>query len=128
MENLSEKVKLFLNKKRELIQVKIKKLKRQRKLIKILYYSLVVSSVSLSTTIASLTGFVGVPAVVLTSLSTGSGILTALSAKFNLNNKKQEIEKLIEKLNKLNQRIDYIVSCNGNLTQQEYEQILKEFV
>src|SRR5215469_5802085 len=128
MENLSEKVKLFLNKKRELIQVKIKKLKRQRKLIKILYYSLVVSSVSLSTTIASLTGFVGVPAVVLTSLSTGSGILTALSAKFNLNDKKQEIAQLIEKLNKLNQRIDYVVSCNGDLTQQEYEQILKEFV
>ena len=91
MENLSEKVKNFLNKRSELIQVKIKKHKRKRKIIKILYYSLVVSSVSLSTIIASLTGFVGVPTVVLTSLSTGSGILTAISAKFNLNDKKEKL-------------------------------------
>ena len=128
MENLSEKVKNFLNKRSELIQVKIKKLKRKRKTIKILYYSLVVSSVSLSTIIASLTGFVGVPAVVLTALSIGSGILTALSAKFNLNDAKLEIEVLIDKSDKLNQTIDYVISCNSNLTEQEYERILKEFV
>src|ERR1700761_8173509 len=124
MENLSEKVKEFLNKRSELIQVKIKKLRRKRKMIKILYYSFVVSSVSLSTIIASLTGFVGVPAVVLTSLSTGSGILTAISAKFNLDDKKREIEQLIDKLDKLNQTLDYAISCNGNLTEQEYDLIL----
>jgi hypothetical protein len=128
METLSEKVKIFLNKKRELIGVKIKKLKRKRKRIKILYYSLVVSSISLSAIIASLTGFIGVPAVVLTSLSTGSGILTALSAKFNLSDIKLEIEQLIDKLNKLNHKIDYIVTCNGNLSKEEYEQILKDWV
>ena len=89
---------------------------------------LVVSSVSLSTIIASLTGFVGVPAVALTALSTGSGILTAISAKINLNDKKREIEQLIDKLDKLNQTLDYAISCNGNLTEQEYERILKEFV
>src|ERR1700761_6624265 len=128
MKNLSEKVKEFLNKRSELIQVKIKKLRRKRKIIKILYYLLVVSSVSLSTIIASLTGFVGVPAVGLTSLSTGSGILTAISPKFNLDDKKREIEQLIDKLNKLNQTLDYAISCNGNLTEQEYERISKEFV
>ena len=127
MENLSEKVKIFLNKKRELIGVKIRKIKRKRKWLKycifvgciicfdIYYYS-------------SLTGFVGVPAIVLISLSTSSGILTALSAKFNLNDRKVEIEWLIDKLNKLHQKIDYVVSCNGNLTREEYEQILNEFV
>jgi len=73
-------------------------------------------------------GFIGVPAVVLISLSTTSGILTALSAKFNLSDLKQEIEQLIDKLGKLNQTIDYVVSCNGNLTEQEYERILKEYV
>ena len=127
MENISEKVKLFLTKKRETIQIKIKKLKRKSKLIKILYYSSVVSSLSLSTIIASLTVFVGIPVVVITSLSIGSGILTAISAKFNLYDKKLEIEQLIEKLNKLNHTIDYVVSCNGNLTQIEYEQILRDF-
>src|SRR5215831_8971207 len=105
MENLSEKVKLFLTKKREGIQLKIRKLKRKRKIINIMYYSSVVTSISLSTVIASLTGFIGVPVVVITSLSIGSGILTGISAKFNLQDKKLEIEQLIEKLNKLNHTI-----------------------
>ena len=64
----------------------------------------------------------------LSALSIGSGILTALSAKFNLNDKKREIEQLIHKLDKLHQTLDYAISCNGNLTEQEYEQILREFV
>ena len=68
------------------------------------------------------------PAVVITSFSIGSGILTAISAKFNLQDRKIEIEKLINKLNKLDSMIDYVISCNGNLTQQEYDNILKEFV
>ena len=125
MESISEKDKEFLIKKRELIQLKIKKLKRKGKVIKIFYNSHVVSSISLSTIIASLTGFVGVPAVVITSLSIGSGILTGISARFNLQDRKVEIQKLI---NKLNSMIDYVISCNGNLTEQEYDNILKEFV
>ena len=125
---MSEKVKEFLIKKRELIQVKIKKLKRKRKIIKIMYYSSVVLSVSLSTIAASLIGIVGVPMVVIISFSSGSGILTGISAKFNLFDKKVEMERLINKLKHLNQTIDYVVTCNGNLTQHEYEQILKEFV
>ena len=128
MENLSETVKLFLSKKREMIQVWINKFKRKRKIIKILYYSSVVASVSLSTIIASLSGILGVPMIVIVSLSVGSGILTGVSAKFNLHDKKLEIGRLIDKLNKLNHTIDYVVSCNGNLIKEEYEQILKEFV
>src|SRR5215471_2287361 len=122
METLSEKVKLFLTKKGESIQIKIKKLKRKRKIIKIMYYSSVVSSLSLSTIIASLMGFVGVPTIVITSLSISSGILTGISAKFNFHDQKLEIEQLIEKLNKLNHTIDYVASCNLNLSQREYEQ------
>jgi hypothetical protein len=94
MDSLSEKVKIFLIKKREAIQMKINKLKRKRKVIKALYYSTLVSSISLSTAIASLTGLVGVPMVVITSLSIGSGILTGISAKFNLRDKKLELNQL----------------------------------
>jgi len=86
-----------------------------------------VSSLFLSTIIASLTGFVGAPALVITSLSISSGILTGISAKFNFHDKTVELNQLIEKLNKLNHTIDYVVSCNGNLVQQEYDKILKEF-
>ena len=125
MENISEKAKLFLTKKSEFIQIKIKKLKRKRKIIKIIYYTSVVTSISISTLIASLTGFV--PAVGIATLSISSGILTAISAKFNLHAKKTEIQHLITKLNKLNATIDYVISCNGNLSQEEYNQILKEY-
>ncbi len=79
----------------------------------------------MSTTIASLSGFVGIPAAVVTTLSDLSGILTGISAKLNLQDKSVEIRRLIDKLTKLNQTIDYVVTCNGNLTQSEYERLLK---
>ena len=128
MENLSEKVKSFLTNKRETILIKIKKLKRKRKIIKILYYSSVVLSISLSTIIASLTGFGGIPMVVLTSLSISSGILTAISTKFNFYDKTLQLNQLIDKLNKLEHAINYVISCNGDFTENEYQKILKEFV
>ena len=67
------------------------------------------------------------PIIVITILSTFSGILTALSAKFNLESKKIEINKNIDNLSKIRAKLDYVVSCNGDLTKEEYEQILKDF-
>ena len=50
-----------------------------------------------------------------------------MSARFNFQNKKVEINNLIDKLHKIQAKLDYVVSCNGNLTQEEYQEILKEF-
>ena len=124
---ISEKVKTFLGRKLAESQTKLKKLKRKRKYIKILYYTLIILSVTTSGVVVSLTSFAGVPIIAITILSTVSGVLTALSAKFNLENKKTEINKLIEHLCKLQAKIDYVVSCNGDLTQDEYRQILLDF-
>jgi len=55
------------------------------------------------------------------------GILTGLSAKFNFQNKKVEINNLIARLNKIQTKLDYVVSCNGDITQNEYQEILREF-
>jgi hypothetical protein len=128
MTTLSEKAKVYLVKRSEAIQAKIMKLKRKENIMKTLYYSSVVLSITLSTTIASLSGFVGIPVVVISILSACSGILTGISAKFNFQDKSLEIKQLIEKLNKLNQTIDYVVTCNGDFSQSEYERIMKEFV
>src|SRR2546426_4298034 len=124
---ISEKVKTFLGRKLAESQTKLKKLKRKRKNIKILYYTLIILSVTTSGVIVSLTSFAGFPIIAITILSTFSGILTALSAKFNLENRKIEMNKLIEKLSILQAKLDYVVSCNGDLTQDEYKQILLDF-
>ncbi len=124
---ISEKVKTFLGRKLAESQTKLKKLKRKRKNIKILYYTIIILSVTTSGVVVSLTSFAGVPIIAITILSTFSGILTALSAKFNLENRKIEMNKLIEKLSILQAKLDYVVSCNGDLTQDEYKQILLDF-
>jgi p-aminobenzoyl-glutamate transporter AbgT len=91
-----------------------------------LYASTVVSSIIISTAGASLTTMVFIPAIVITMLSAVSAILTGISARFNFQNKKIEINNLIDKLNKIQSKLDYVISCNGNLTQQQYEEILKD--
>src|SRR5207244_13231198 len=120
-------IKTYLGRKLAESQNKLKKLKRKKKNLKILYYTLFILSVTTSGVVVSLTSFAGVPIIAITILSTFSGILTALSAKFNLENRKIEINKLIEKLSILQAKLDYVVSCNGDLTQDQYKQILLDF-
>ena len=103
------------------------KLKRKRKIIKILYYSGIILSISLTGVMTTLSGFTVLPIYIIPILSTTSGILTGLSTRFNLQNKKVEINNLIARLNKIQSKLDYVVSCNGNLTEKEYQEILNEF-
>ena len=124
---ISEKIKTFLGRKLTESKTRINKLKRRRKFIKILYFTSVILSITTSAVVASLTSFTGVPIIAITILSTFSGVLTGISAKFNLQNKKIEINKLIENLSKLQAMIDFVISCNGHLTQDEYKQILLDF-
>ena len=76
---------------------------------------------------ASLTSMISIPIIVITILSASSAILTGVSARFNFQNKKFEINNLIDRLNKIQSKLDYVISCNGNLTQSEYQEILKDF-
>ena len=117
--NISEKLKEYLKRKLNDCRNELIKLKRKRKRIKILYISTVVASVSISTVVASLAGMISIPVIIITTLSASSGALTALSAKFNLQNKKVKINNLIDKLNQIQSKLDYVISCNGNLTQKE---------
>ena len=75
----------------------------------------------------SLTSVISVPIIVITVLSAGSAILMGISVRFNFQNKKVEINNLIDRLNKIQSKLDYVISCNGDLTQNKYEEILKEF-
>ena len=57
-----------------------------------------------------------------------TGALSAtLSVKFNLTGTKNKIEKTITNLNKIKAKLEYIINCNGDLSEDEYLDILKEF-
>ena len=47
--------------------------------------------------------------------------------KFNLTGKGRNISKLMEKLNRLQIKLDYVISCNGDFTEAEYQSILRDF-
>jgi hypothetical protein len=123
--NISIRCKGLLESKYKECQVKIKKLKRKRKIIKVMYATSIIASVSLSVALVSVSGFIFSP-IVITSLSAASGILTGISAKFNLSNQKTEITKLIQKLNEIRNKIDYVLSLNGDLSHEEYIKIIKD--
>src|SRR6267154_784540 len=125
--SLTNKAKEYLIRKLDESRNKIIKLKRKRKIIKLLYYSSIILSVSLSALISALAGLTLMPVYIIPLLSILSGVLTALSAKFNLENKKIEINKVIEKLHKIQEKLDYVISCNGNFTDEDFQQIISEF-
>jgi hypothetical protein len=121
--NISEKLKEFLNRKLNETETKIKKLKRKRRIIHILSISTAVISITISAVVASVT----LPPLAISILCTSSAILTGVNLRFNFQNKTFELKQLIDKLNKIQLKLDYVVSCNGNLTPTEYQGILKEF-
>ena len=124
--NISNKLKEYLRRKLYDLQMKVKKLKRKRKTVKVLYYSSITLSISLTAVMTTLSGFSVLPIYIIPIMSTSSGILTGLSAKFNLHNKNIDINKTIEKTNKIQEKLDYVISCNGNLTEDEFKQIIAD--
>src|SRR5271169_6429153 len=121
--NISDKVKEYLRRKLKDCRHELIQLKRKKRRIQILYISTIFSSIVISALAASLTSMISVPIIVITVLSAGSAILTGVSVRFNFQNKKVEINSLIDRLSKIQSKLDYVVSCNGDLTQSEYQKI-----
>ena len=124
--SISENVKEYLRRKLEECKCKLIKLKCKRKRIKILYVTTVITSIVISAVTISLTSAVSVPIIVIIVLTTSSAILTGVSARFNFQNKKVEISNLIARQEKIQSKLDHVISCNGNLTHKDYEQILND--
>jgi phosphate/sulfate permease len=127
--HISEKVKQHLIKRLEECQQKLVKLQRQRKTIKNLYIVTMLLSIVISavvTVISSVT-IVGLPFIIIPILSSVTAILSAVSFRFNFHDKKEELKGGIEKLYKIKSKLEYVIRCNGDLSQIEYDQILKDF-
>ncbi len=106
-------------------------MKGKRKLVKMIYGTTIVISVSVSTVAATISGSFCLPlwpTVIITSLSTVGAISTAISTKFNLKSKKEELNSMIFRLERLQQQINYVITCNGDLTEKESNDIVKEFL
>jgi hypothetical protein len=122
----SDKLKLFLDSKLKDCKLKIKKMKRKRKMVKIIYGTTIAISVSVSTLVA--VSLPLLPMVIIASLSTIGALSTAISTKFNLKNKKEELNAMISRLERLQQQMNYVITCNGDLTEQASNDIVKDFL
>jgi hypothetical protein len=120
---ISDQVKQFLTEKLESCHAKLLKTKRQRRLLQILCASTILSSIILSTLVAS----INLSHLAVTLISISSAILTGISSQFHLQDKKHEITKLVLHLHKLECKMQYVINCNGGLTNDEYDTILKEY-
>src|SRR5215475_12977073 len=98
--NISDKLKEFLNKKLNESKIKIKKLKRKRTIYRTLFITSAGSSIIISVVLASISSPT-IPTVVIPILSITSGVLTGLSAKFNFQDKKENLNREIQELNKI---------------------------
>ena len=57
-----------------------------------------------------------------------SEILTGLSVQFNFKNKQEKINKEVIKYNLIKSQLEYVINCNGHLTDEIWEGLLKELV
>ena len=126
-EEYKYKTKCFLERKLTEYKIKINKLKRRRKIVKTVFVTLITLSVTCSAACAALCAF-SLPPVIIPLLSSTGAVATVLSLKFNLEGRKEQLNNIIEALNKIKNNIDYVVSCNGDFTETEYQRILHEVV
>jgi len=119
-------LKLFLENMLDECRALIKKHKKKCKIVKILYISLITLSIVGNSTVLVLSAATVPPAVVL-CISAMSTITSSVNIKFNLGDLKSKISGNIKKLNVIKDKLDYVVSCNGNLSRDESDAILYEF-
>ena len=117
-----EKTKVFLAKRLKEYEKKIIKMKLKRKTVKVAFASCISLSIVSSTVCAILTALI--PPVAISVLTTGGALAAAVSLKFNLKDKKQELNSAICKLERIRKNIDYIISCNSDFTEKEFKEIV----
>lgn len=126
MDSNKENLKQYLQIKLQEAKHRIKSKKRKAKVIKILYYSTTTTSIILNCIVVATASLTALPVSVVIILPTCSGILTAISSRFKFKDKKVKIEKEIEKLNKLQAKLDFVLTCNGSLTREKCKEIMEE--
>jgi NAD/NADP transhydrogenase beta subunit len=121
-----EKLKVVLTGQSDECEKIICEFNRKYKIVKIIYYSLMVTSI-IGSTIMSIIATYTIPPLVFGIVSGCTAIIIAVSFKFNVENIKVKLNKKIHRLHKIKDELDYIISCNGELTEEECKRIMLEF-
>ena len=121
-----DKLKIFLTSKLEECKIVIKKRKRKNKIVKACYIIFVTTTIS-GSIIVSLLSAITVPVIAIESIAAAVAISSALSLKFNFESKKRKLIENIQNLEKIKDKLDYVTACNGNLSDDECNFILKQF-
>ena len=124
-DGMTSKLKEFLGRKLDKSNIKIKKLKRANKRYKIIYKITTFLSIVISSVLASFT--LTIPPLAISILAASSAALTGISIKFNFQDRALMLKQEIDVLDKIQSKLDYVISCNGNLTSETYQQIISEF-
>jgi len=64
------------------------------------------------------------PLAAISILSTCGALSTAISLKFNLRSKKEELTLAIRELETIRKKVNYVISCNKDFTENEFKQII----
>jgi hypothetical protein len=121
--NMSEKLRTYLERKLAETSHKIKNEKRKKRIVQ----TLSITTAIISIVISALVAFLTLPPLAISIMCVSSAILTGVNLRFNFQDKTHELKNLIEKLDKIQTKLDYVISCNGNLAQTAYLEIMKEF-
>jgi len=123
---MSEKLKNFLRSKIEELKGEIDCLKRKSLAIQIIHGGLLFVSIA-SATVVTIIAPLGVTVVILALISGVSAISTAFSMKCQFKKKREKVSHMIKQLNVLKDRLDFVVQCNGSLTDEECNDMLQQF-
>lgn len=122
--NNSEKLQEFLNRKLTECTAVIRKYKRRNRILKAFYYTMIVSIIIGQTSI-SIAAPLMVPASILAGISGGTAILTAISTRFQLKNKRTKIDNKIQEVRKIKSYLEYVKARNGNIGDEELRDVIE---
>jgi hypothetical protein len=119
--NKKDKIKQFLTQRHEECTKKIKKYKCNKRIFNGIYSSLIIISVIGASIAFTLPG---ISMIIVGTMAQFSSISAALLIRLDIKNK--NINR-IQNLYKIKDKLEYIISCNEDLTEEECENILNEF-
>ena len=122
----TEKLKAYLKNKIIDVEGEIKRHKKRNIIVQTTYGSLITLAV-IATTVIGIISQLAVPPISIACVASVASVSTVLSTKFNLKKRKEKLVISIRKLNILKDRLDYIVSCNGDISEEECVKLMNEF-
>lgn len=123
---LTDQLKSYLLKKMDISNKKIKTLKRKKKIYRSVFVCCTGTNIVLCAIIATLSAATTTYSDVISIFSVVNAVTTGLMATFKIHDKKEKLKIEIRKLKNIQSKLEYVISCNGDLTDEEYNRIIFE--